>query len=234
MRAWVAVDIPRLFNPVTNLLTQRDRPGRQLTGAEKRGRISKKDLKSGEDGGPVTDSAITARKAVGDGLNSLLALPLSAALSDGTTADDGAGGLLEFQASPRFTGSRPGYIFKLGQQGQGYYRDHGPKVAIARAQAAAAATAAAAAATYAPGNAIDALTGASAPGGGWLPMRTVAQLRRDIGVGAPRKSDSLYRPIERAPRKFNPLKIPLALQASLHAIDCRNYTVAITHIFDPR
>lgn len=43
-------------------------------------------------------------------------------------------------------------------------------------------------------------------------MRTVAELRRALGVGAPRNSDSLYRPIERAPRKFNPLKIPRALQ----------------------
>ena len=43
-------------------------------------------------------------------------------------------------------------------------------------------------------------------------MRTVADLRRALGVGAPRDRDSLYRPIERAPRKFNPLKIPRALQ----------------------
>jgi len=46
-------------------------------------------------------------------------------------------------------------------------------------------------------------------------MKTVAQLRREAGVGAPRNADSLYRTIERAPRKFNPLKIPRALQASL-------------------
>ena len=43
-------------------------------------------------------------------------------------------------------------------------------------------------------------------------MRTVAQLRRELGVGAPRDSDSLYKPIERGPRKFNPLKIPKSLQ----------------------
>lgn len=46
-------------------------------------------------------------------------------------------------------------------------------------------------------------------------MRNVAQLRRETGVGAPRVGDSLYRPIERAPRKFNPLKVPKALQATL-------------------
>jgi ribosome biogenesis protein BMS1 len=48
-------------------------------------------------------------------------------------------------------------------------------------------------------------------------MRTVAELRRALGVGAPRNSDSLYRPIERAPRKFNPLKIPRALQVGAPA-----------------
>lgn len=47
---------------------------------------------------------------------------------------------------------------------------------------------------------------------GWTGMRTVAQLRRELGVGAPRDSDSLYKPIERGPRKFNPLKIPKSLQ----------------------
>lgn len=47
---------------------------------------------------------------------------------------------------------------------------------------------------------------------GWVGMRTVAQLRRELGVGAPRNPDSLYRPIERAPRVFNPLRIPKQLQ----------------------
>ena len=50
---------------------------------------------------------------------------------------------------------------------------------------------------------------------GWAGMRTVAQLRRELGVGPPRNVDSLYKPIERAPRKFNPLKIPKSLQAQL-------------------
>ena len=50
---------------------------------------------------------------------------------------------------------------------------------------------------------------------GWAGMRTVAQLRRELGVGAPRDTDSLYKQIERAPRKFNPLKIPRTLQAQL-------------------
>ena len=50
---------------------------------------------------------------------------------------------------------------------------------------------------------------------GWTGMRTVAQLRRELGVGGPRDTNSLYKQIERAPRKFNPLKIPRTLQAQL-------------------
>ncbi|KAF8060362.1 BMS1 [Scenedesmus sp. PABB004] len=40
-------------------------------------------------------------------------------------------------------------------------------------------------------------------------------LRRAAGVGAPVVSDSLYRPVVRAPRVFNPLKVPAKLQAAL-------------------
>lgn len=53
---------------------------------------------------------------------------------------------------------------------------------------------------------------------GWDGMKTVAQLRREQGVGAPRNPDSLYRPIERAPRKFNPMKIPKSLQVMIGTI----------------
>ena len=49
-------------------------------------------------------------------------------------------------------------------------------------------------------------------------MKTVAQLRRERGIGAPRNPDSLYHKIERAPRKFNPLKIPKALQVPMPLI----------------
>ena len=44
-------------------------------------------------------------------------------------------------------------------------------------------------------------------------MKTVAQLRRVLGLGAPRNPDSLYKPVVRGPRRFNPLRIPKALQA---------------------
>jgi ribosome biogenesis protein BMS1 len=48
-------------------------------------------------------------------------------------------------------------------------------------------------------------------------MRTVAELRRALGAGAPREPDSLYRPdaAERGPRRFNPLRVPRRLQAAL-------------------
>lgn len=46
-------------------------------------------------------------------------------------------------------------------------------------------------------------------------MRTVAELRREAGEGPARNTDSLYRPIERAPRRFNPFRIPKSLQAAL-------------------
>eukprot|EP00775_Hariotina_reticulata_P007582 gene7582-7787_t len=38
---------------------------------------------------------------------------------------------------------------------------------------------------------------------------------REAGIGALRITDSLYRPIERGPRVFNPLKVPTKLQAAL-------------------
>lgn len=46
-------------------------------------------------------------------------------------------------------------------------------------------------------------------------MKTVAQLRRERNVPIPSNGDSVYRPIERAERRFNPLKVPNALQAKL-------------------
>lgn len=46
-------------------------------------------------------------------------------------------------------------------------------------------------------------------------MRTVAQLRAAAGVAIPVDRDSVYRPVERKARVFNPLRIPRQLQASL-------------------
>ncbi|RMX48626.1 hypothetical protein pdam_00008008 [Pocillopora damicornis] len=49
----------------------------------------------------------------------------------------------------------------------------------------------------------------------WQGMRTVGQLRKDLGLKAPVKSDSLYKPVERVTRHFNPLVIPAKLQKDL-------------------
>ncbi|KAK7257890.1 hypothetical protein RIF29_32200 [Crotalaria pallida] len=49
----------------------------------------------------------------------------------------------------------------------------------------------------------------------WQGMRTVAELRREQNLPIPLNKDSLYKPIERKPRKFNPLVIPKSLQESL-------------------
>ncbi|CAM9426854.1 unnamed protein product [Phaeothamnion confervicola] len=49
----------------------------------------------------------------------------------------------------------------------------------------------------------------------WRGMRTTAQLRRDAQIPVPVNKDSLYKPIEREPRFFNPMPVPKALQAQL-------------------
>ena len=40
-------------------------------------------------------------------------------------------------------------------------------------------------------------------------------MRRAKGEAAPRDPDSLYRAVERAPKKFNPMRVPRALQREL-------------------
>ncbi|KAJ4723627.1 ribosome biogenesis protein BMS1-like [Melia azedarach] len=49
----------------------------------------------------------------------------------------------------------------------------------------------------------------------WQGMKTVAELRREHNLSIPVNKDSLYKPIERKPKKFNPLVIPKSLQAAL-------------------
>ncbi|KAL3506624.1 hypothetical protein ACH5RR_032006 [Cinchona calisaya] len=49
----------------------------------------------------------------------------------------------------------------------------------------------------------------------WQGMKTVAELRRERSLPVPVNKDSLYKPIERKQRKFNPLVIPKSLQAAL-------------------
>ncbi|CAG8642010.1 16591_t:CDS:2, partial [Acaulospora morrowiae] len=49
----------------------------------------------------------------------------------------------------------------------------------------------------------------------WQGMRLTGQIRRDLQVATPIKSDSQYRKIERMSRRFNPLYIPTSIQAAL-------------------
>ncbi|KAL3655679.1 Glycoside hydrolase 2 (Mannanase, beta-galactosidase) [Castilleja foliolosa] len=49
----------------------------------------------------------------------------------------------------------------------------------------------------------------------WQGMKTFAELRREQNLPVPVNKDSLYKPIERKPRKFNPLVVSKSLQAAL-------------------
>ncbi|XP_031404805.1 ribosome biogenesis protein bms1 [Punica granatum] len=49
----------------------------------------------------------------------------------------------------------------------------------------------------------------------WQGMKTIAELRRENNIPIPINKDSLYKPIERKSRKFNPVVIPKSLQAAL-------------------
>ncbi|KAK5617982.1 Glycoside hydrolase 2 (Mannanase, beta-galactosidase) [Crenichthys baileyi] len=49
----------------------------------------------------------------------------------------------------------------------------------------------------------------------WSGMRTLGQLKHDLGVRNQPKADSLYKPIVRAKRRFNPLHVPKELQKAL-------------------
>lgn len=78
------------------------------------------------------------------------------------------------------------------------------------------ALAAAAAAAHGGANGVAAAaTAARAATDGWVAMRSHGEVRAERGLTAPQVRDSLYRKIEREPRRFNPLKIPTSLQAAL-------------------
>ncbi|KZW01504.1 DUF663-domain-containing protein [Exidia glandulosa HHB12029] len=49
----------------------------------------------------------------------------------------------------------------------------------------------------------------------WTGMRLTGQVRREQGVKTPLNVNSTYKAIDRAPRKFNSLKVPKTLQAAL-------------------
>ena len=108
-----------------------------------------------------------------------------------------------FEPAHKFLGPRNGFFFTSGPQGLGYYADINgqnkhPAYDLNAGQVN----------TAANGQ-------VESSAAGWVPMKTVADIRREKGVGAPRNNDSLYREIERKPRVFNPLRIPASLQAAL-------------------
>ncbi|XP_070783077.1 ribosome biogenesis protein BMS1 homolog [Enoplosus armatus] len=49
----------------------------------------------------------------------------------------------------------------------------------------------------------------------WAGMRTLGQLKNDLGIRNKPNTDSLYKPVVRAQRRFNPLHIPKELQKAL-------------------
>jgi ribosome biogenesis protein BMS1 len=49
----------------------------------------------------------------------------------------------------------------------------------------------------------------------WQGMRLTGQVRREQGLTTPLAANSTYKPVERAPRRFNALRVPRALQAAL-------------------
>ena len=51
--------------------------------------------------------------------------------------------------------------------------------------------------------------------GRWAGMRLTGQVRRDEGLKTPLDVNSTYKAVERAPRRFNALKVPKKLQAAL-------------------
>ncbi|RQM05143.1 hypothetical protein DH86_00003154, partial [Scytalidium sp. 3C] len=50
---------------------------------------------------------------------------------------------------------------------------------------------------------------------GWEGMRLTGEVRRDQGIPTPQQKNSMYKPIERETRHFNPLKVPRALASEL-------------------
>lgn len=177
LRAWVRVDIPKFFNPVTDLLGPRAKVPERIA-KQRRGRSNE------------AEDQDDAREAV-EGVSSLaIDTTLKAA---------------EFDPAHKFLGRRKGFIFTSGPKGLGYYADVQPS---------------------SMGTSHDdtsrkkdvnpePIATTETREQGWVPMRAVADIRRERGTGAPRLSDSLYKPIERKPRVFNPLRVPTSLQAAL-------------------
>jgi ribosome biogenesis protein BMS1 len=219
------VELPKFYNPVTNLLAphavvvrQPKQRGRRKAGeGESEGGVPAAAAAAALDAGAAADAAAAggargeAGTAAAGGFLAALAAPQGAAAATAAAQTPGSNAFIPAAA---FGGKLPGYVFKLDGQGLGYYADM-PAGTGAAAAAAAGTAWGPSGAVPAPSSEVAARSGVGGPSsdpGGWLAMRSVADLRRALGVGAPRLTDSLYKPIERAPRRFNPLKVPASLQ----------------------
>ena len=124
-----------------------------------------------------------------------------------------AGGIddaeIAYEPCHKFLGPKTGYLFKKGSKGLGYYEDVGLKVLGTAFGIEGTGP------TRHVASGASAGVGAGAQASGWVPMKTVADIRREKNIGAPRLNDSLYRDIERKPKVFNPLRVPKSLQAEL-------------------
>ena len=209
LRAWVGVDIPKFQNPVTNLLAPPQRAKRKPKPPGRNRPV------------PETDQQGTERDYFGRVDADAIGTTSASQLPSGVDLVE-----REYIAAAKFSGPRSGFVFTSGRQGLGYYEDvvHSKNNTT---------TPAAAVGDISEANGGGNLKNLSSDGGGagqeggnlpvsqhaeqggWVGMRSVADLRREQGVGAPRNSDSLYRPIERRKRVFNPLRVPKALQAAL-------------------
>lgn len=174
LKAWVAVDVPRFFNPVTNLLA---RPAKAA-----------RDVKA---------RAVHKRSSASDANDEALQGVADAAVTDAARA-------VSFMAADRFKGPRVGTKFCTGPCGLGYYEDLGPNTGYGDLAARGADVVSKAAVPDQPGAET-----------GWVGARTVAQMRRELGVGAPREQDSMYKAVDRVERIFPALRVPKALQKAL-------------------
>lgn len=174
LKAWVAVQVPRFFNPVTNLLAH----GTAISRGQKQ-RAAHKRTKAGAD----THSDIAGEEHGADAIQS--------------------SGEVLYRSANHFMGAKRGYKFGLGPSGLGYYTDHGANAGHGALEAAATTK--------------QVMYDLDQPGGssGWVGARTVAQMRRGMGIGAPRDTDSLYQPVGRVERIFPALKVPKNLQSNL-------------------
>ncbi len=98
LRAWVAVELPKLYSMMTDRLAPLAAPGSNAPAIAPT---------------PTDASAGAAAAGAGAGV-------AESATTRGGGAD-GAGS--SFEACRTFAGARPGEVFKLGSQGLGYYAD---------------------------------------------------------------------------------------------------------------